>query len=254
MRPHRRPPQLTLIALCAAAVLFAGCGADAPAGPAETPTPAPTNPRTGQAYNGIEKLPVEEILDRTRESARDATSVRMWGVTPEGEARVDIRYSGADAHGTLEAEELGGKLELLRLGDAVYLKAPRSYWTRALPGRRAATYRSLAGRWVQTPADRFELFGDLQALRKALDPPAQSWQKDSPQLLFGPQEVPAVRLTSDTGFDLAVSTTGTPYPVALYFPSDTGMGGFEFEDWNEPVRIDRPTSDELVERGEIPAR
>jgi hypothetical protein len=252
MRPHPRTP--SLVALVAAAVMLAGCGADAPAAPADTPTPAPTNPRTRQAYNGIEKLPVEEILARTREAARDATSVRMWGVTPDGEARVDIRYGGADARGTLDMGEAGGKVELLRLGETVYMKAPRSYWTRALPGRRAATYRTLASRWVQTPAGRFELFGDLPALRKALDPPAQSWRKDSPQMLFGPQEVPAVRLTSDTGFDLAVSTTGTPYPVALYFPNDFGVGGFEFEDWNEPVRVDRPPPDELVESGEIPAR
>jgi hypothetical protein len=243
-----RPRTAALLALCAAAALVAGCGGGAPPGAA--PTPVPTDPRVGLPYNGVERLSAEEILAKARQAAAGATSLRMWGVLPDDEGNVDLRFNGDDARGTLQLGGSGERIALLRLGDAVYLKAAASYWRRAVPDRRAATYRALAKKWVRAPENRFALFGSLAAVNSLIGTPKGPWEKGQPRRLYGPQEVPAIPLRDDAGLELAVSTAGPPYPVAFYFPG--WSGGLEFADWNKPVRIDRPAPGELLEG--VPAR
>ncbi|WP_374985977.1 hypothetical protein [Streptomyces fradiae] len=81
--------------------------------------------------NGVGRLEAAEIERKARAAAGGAVSVRLVGnlVSKSGTYRLDMRLKAQGATGSVTTRK--STFELLRVGDALYLKAGASFWRHA---------------------------------------------------------------------------------------------------------------------------
>jgi hypothetical protein len=234
-----------LLASSVAALLLAGCGgADSIAGsgsPATSPTPAD---------NGVARLSADEILAKAKAALQGAEAVRIKGSAGRGTERTDIdmRYSGSNAQGKISVG--GQQIELRRIGQTVYLKGSREFWTSAA---NAAAAELLTGKWLKTSlADpRFAPLAEFTDLSKAADgilDPEGTARKGGRKTIAG---TPAIALVdSKEGGALYVATTGKPYPLRIE-PKDAKDpkedGTMTFTDFGKKVAVPAPPAELVVD-------
>ena len=251
MRPIR-----LLVAVPAAVLLLAGCGDDTTAG---SGNPAASGSASASATtgggNGVAALGAEEILKKAEAALRDAGSVRIKGEGGSGTESfaIDLRYADGNSTGTLGIN--GQTIELRKLGQTVYLKGSREFWTSS-GGEGAA--QLLTGKWLKTPLSdkRFGGLSELTDLDEAADgllDPDGAITKGEQKTVNG---VPCVGLVNSgkDGGTLWVATTGEPYPVRIEPDPKSGEeGAIDFTGYGETVTVEAPPADQVVDVSKLPS-
>lgn len=233
MRPVRTPHlphPIRLVALAAACVLLAAaCGGS-------------------KSSNGETAKPAKQILKDAQRAASSAHSVHAngHGVESGQKLTLDISISkGSGAHGTFTL--FGGSVEMLLLGDKLYLRGDRAFWQHfGGPGVRVS---AVANRWVVAPSSNSNFSGftglmTMAGFTSRFGVPGKVTHHG--ETTFNGQKVIALRDAAENG-TFYVSATGTPYPVAI-------VGGksavtLTFDHWNQPISLPKPPPHALAVLG-----
>ncbi|MFM9609928.1 hypothetical protein [Streptomyces niveiscabiei] len=225
-------------AVCAIALGVSGCGGEDP----------------DAGTNGVGKLGADKIQDRAKAAASGVDAVRLAGtvVTSGRTYRLDMRLKKDGGTGSVSAE--GMTFQLLRVGDALFLKADAEFWKR--DGDATAAAGKLDGKYVKVPAGdpsytKFSGFTDKNLLLDGLLTLHGSLSKDGHHEQAGTR---TIRITGDkgSGGTLDVSLTGEPYPLLLQRAGSAGS--LAFSAWGQDFTLAEPSEDETVDYGkQLPA-
>ncbi|GGN64623.1 lipoprotein [Streptomyces kronopolitis] len=236
----RRTGRSALVAaLCAAlAAALTGCGGEDP----------------DAGTNGVGKLPAAKIESKARAAARQAGTVHLSGnVVSQGRTyKLDMSLAKDGAKGELTTK--AAAFQLLRVGDALYLKADAAFWAGEKGGASGApggAATKLDGKYVKVPAadpvyKRFSGFTDKDALLTGLLALHGGLTAGDRSDIDG---VRTVRLTAGAGAGgtLDVSLEGTPYPLRLQRAG--GAGVLRLDDWGKRVDLRAPAKGQVVDYG-----
>ena len=240
-----------LLLVPAAALVVAGCGSSSTSGsgaPAGA-TPAAATTSAAPADNGVAALSAEQILSKAKAalSAADAVHITGSGSDEGTTVKLDMRYGKDGATGTFTIS--GQRLDLLRVGDDVYVKGSTSFWTTFAD---AATAKLLGEKYVKTDLTdpRFKdiaSFTDLTAAADGfLEPDGTITRGDTATIA----DQPAIALTSKDKSDgtLYVATTGRPYPLSI----EGDGNSLTFADYGEDITVKAPPAAETVDADTLP--
>jgi hypothetical protein len=226
--------RLALVPLVAAAAFLAGCG------PKADNTTAPTTP----ASNGVEALPADEILTKATAALTAAKSYHVKGdITQEGQtSKLDFKVAGKNLSGTVETKGLN--IEIIKVGNDLYLKAPDAFWTSLLPPGKESSLALLRGKYVKADATSgaFATLGNAFTADEILKPEG-TVSKGETKTFDG---VPAIGLIDSKDKSvLYVATRGEPLPLAIESPDNKGVT--TFTEYNQPVDIKAPPAAEVFD-------
>lgn len=243
MRPHRY-----LAPIAVAAVLAAGCG-----GTSDTSSSSGSGPATTQApaENGVDQLAATEILTKAKAALAKASSVHVSGTSSGdgAELRLDLQVSGTKGgHGTIITGN--NKIEVLRIGQTLYLKADGEALS-GLAGNPEAA-KLLVGKYLKGSATDAKLkdladFTSLSEMATNFLDPGGKISKTERKTIRG---MPAIGLLDDSadGGVMYVSLQGEPYPLQLTpGPKSTEQGTLDFLDYGKPVELTEPPADQVVD-------
>lgn len=233
MRRYRCPALLVSVI---AAGLLVGCGGS-------------DDESAGPQPNGVTELEPDQILAKSKAAAKAASSVHLKGTVKDsdGGTAVDLRYK-RDA-GTVGTVTLNGQsVEFVVMGQDVFFKAAKDTWTELTGDDRAAEL--IGDRWVKIPsqAPGFDAVTTVASfdrfLEEALSPDSALTKTDI-KTVRGMKVVGLVEQAAPDKGTLYVATEGEPYPVQVQ--AETGHGGLDFLEWNQPVDVQAPPSDQVVD-------
>jgi hypothetical protein len=251
MRPIR-----VLLAVSAAALVATACGDDsttsaaAPSRAAGSATSASTAPSTA-AGGGVADLSATEIFARTKTAFKNADTVRLKGSGASGTTKfaIDMRYATAgDAIGTVTNS--GQTIELRRVGQTVYVKADKAFWTKSAG---PAVAELLGGKYLKAPLSdprvaQLGSFTDKNSFADQVLSPATGVTKGGTKTIRG---VPAIGLVDKSGTGSAtlyVATSGEPVPLQLTPSSGSGNEGlFDFLDYGKPIDVAAPPAAQTID-------
>jgi hypothetical protein len=249
-----RPTSL-LAAVPAAVLLAAGCGSDTTAGNGSlAPTTSTSASSSVAGGESIATLSADEILKKATAALQGAGSVRLEGEGGSGSKRfaIDLSYSADNSTGKLGVN--GQTIELRKLGQTVYLKGSREFWT-SNGGEAAA--QLLTGKWLKTPLSDKRFSGlseltDLSEAAKGILDPDGTITKGTEKTVNGVRCIGLVSSGKDGG-TLWVATTGEPYPVRIEPNAESGeQGSLDFTGYGEPVTVTPPPADLVVDVSKLP--
>jgi hypothetical protein len=232
-----RPIATTLLA----GLVLTGCG-----GAHRMPAGAV---RSGQAAQTVLGARAEaarsapQILADARQAASAVTTFRVLGAMHQGKLRfgVDIHYAGtAGAYGSISYN--GVSFDVVRIGQAMYFKAPAAFYRQVgSPGRAAS---AMDGRWIKTAANStgFAPFANFtfgpQFFTGILGSAASAGMVKVP----GSHQVngtPAVLLRNPAdGSRLYLTLQGPPLPIEIRGPH--GRGSMMVTGYGMPVSLTPP--------------
>ena len=216
------------------------------------PASAPAEPFAG--------LSADEISDRALAATTGARSLRVTGDVPDEESGGTIRIDLAldrkgECAGTMSMDGQG-EAELIKTGDAVYMKYDERFLRAQSKGEPQADTEALvsllAGRWTKMSAtgpDAKDMtsFCDLDSMLNDTDGDADD---SDPVLTRGEATTvdgtPVLVLWETDGADrskLYIASEGKPYLVRFESKSENDAGTLTFSDYDEPVPADAPTGD-----------
>jgi hypothetical protein len=218
---------------------LAGCS---PSSSPPTIPPAPTEAVATQ--NGIAALPPDEIVSRAQTALGKVGSYRMKGeIALNGEVtKIDLQNGGQNVKGTIEVN--GQAMEILRLGNDLYLKASEQFWKTFTPESVHNMVNLLADKYVKVDATN----ESFSALTEAFDVSEiiktdMKITKATPTLING---TPAIGLvSSDKKSTLYIATVGEPTPLRV--EGEPGQGGLNFTDYGKPIEFSPPASSEVFD-------
>uniref|UniRef100_J1RSI1 Lipoprotein n=1 Tax=Streptomyces auratus AGR0001 TaxID=1160718 RepID=J1RSI1_9ACTN len=226
-----------MAAVCAAlAAALTGCGGG-------------EDPDAGT--NGLGKLPPTKIESKARAAAQRAGTVHLSGnVVSQGRTyKLDMSLARDGAKGELTTKEAA--FQVLRVGDALYLKADASFWAGEKGGAAGGAASKLDGKYVKVPAadpvyKRFSGFTDKDTLLAGLLGLHGKLTAGDRSDVGG---VRTIRLTAAAGAGgtLDVSLDGTPYPLRLQRAG--GAGVLRLDDWGKRVDLRAPAGGQVVDYG-----
>ena len=233
-----------MAAVVVAASLLVGCGG------------SEDNDSAGPPPNGVAELEPDRILEMSKAAAKAASSVHLKGTIKDsdGSTTIDLRYN-RDA-GTVGAVTLNGQsVELVALGQDVFFRAAKDTWTELTGDERAAEL--IGDRWVKLPsqAPGFEAVMTLASFNRFVEEalsPDSTLTKTDIKTVRGLKVVGVVEEAHPDRGALYVATEGEPYPVQVQ--GDTGQGALDFVAWNEPVDVQAPPSDQVVDLSQFSRR
>ncbi|GAA2660112.1 hypothetical protein [Streptomyces lunalinharesii] len=241
--PRRTGRAALVVAACAAlAATVTGCAEDPDAG-----------------TNGVGKLPAQQIEAKARAAAARADTVRLSGkVVSQGSTyTLDMRLAKDGARGELTTK--AASFQLLRVGEALYLKADASFWAGEKAGAGSGPDSSaakLGDKYVKVPAadpvyQRFSGFTDKETLLAGLLGLHGELTAGNRGTVGGVRTV-QVAAGAGSGGTLDVSLEGTPYPLRLQRAG--GAGEVKLADWGKAVDLKAPGQDQVVDYGKQIAR
>ncbi|MFG2829304.1 hypothetical protein ACGFWI_17855 [Streptomyces sp. NPDC048434] len=237
----RRTGRAALVgAACAAlAVALTGCGGSG-------------DPDAGT--NGVGKLPAAKIESKARAAAEHADTVHLSGnVVSQGRTyKLDMRLAKDGAKGELTTK--AAAFQLLRVGDALYLKANAAFWAgekSGASGRPNQAADKLGGKYVKVPAGdpvykRFSGFTDKDTLLAGLLGLHGKLTTGDRSDIDGARTI-RVAAGAGSGGTLDVSLEGTPYPLRLHRAG--GAGVVRLADWGRSVDLKAPAKGQVVDYG-----
>ncbi|MFD0237482.1 hypothetical protein [Streptomyces decoyicus] len=237
----RRTGRAALVgAACAVlAVALTGCGGE-------------EDPDAGT--NGVGKLPASKIESKARAAAERADTVHLSGnVVSQGRTyKLDMSLAKDGAKGELTTK--AAAFQLLRVGDALYLKANAAFWAGEKSGARGAPNQAadkLDGKYVKVPATdpvykRFSGFTDKDTLLAGLLGLHGKLTTGARSDIDGVRTI-RVAAGAGSGGTLDVSLEGTPYPLRLHRAG--GAGVVRLADWGKSVDLKAPAKDQVVDYG-----
>ncbi|MFG2760794.1 hypothetical protein [Streptomyces wuyuanensis] len=234
------------VALCAAlAAALTGCGEDPDAG-----------------TNGVGKLEAPAIEKKAKAAADAADAVRVAGtlVSKGGTYKLNMRLKKSGGVGSVTSKN--STFELLRVGDALYLKADAGFWVHADsdgkgdgaegPGEEdEAAAEKLDDKYVKVPEDdpaykQLRGFTDMNVLLDGLLGLHGKLSKGERATIGGVRTI-KIMGGEGNGGTLAVSLVGKPYPVQLNRAGDAGV--LTLGDWGQDFALEAPAKGETVDYG-----
>ncbi|WP_329136159.1 hypothetical protein OG552_23905 [Streptomyces sp. NBC_01476] len=200
--------------------------------------------------NGVGKLPAPTIEQQAKSAADTAPTVRLAGtVVSNGQSfRLDMRLRPNGGVGEVTTKD--GTFQLLRVDDALYLKAGADFYGDGGDDKdsRAAAAK-LNGKYVKVPSSdpayrQFSGFTDKKVLLADLF------------VLDGTVKVGDHRKVADTktialngskGGSLDISLQGRPYP--LRYQRAGNAGTLTLSDWGQDFTLAAPGKDAVVDYG-----
>ncbi|MFE7672685.1 hypothetical protein ACFU5N_10750 [Streptomyces albidoflavus] len=199
----------------------------------------------------------DEIAAAAVKATRDAESVHITGTGKQQgqEMKLDFSVDNKDnCTGTLTGPE--AEADVLQIGQAVYLRADKTFWENILKAQGTASdgaVDKLAGKWVKSDADEAGTEGmcDKQAVIAALDSDKserEGMKKGKETEVNGES---ALTLTKKAGngeeFTLYVATEGEPYILKAVSKGGENPGETTLTDYNKKVDAEEPPADEVVD-------
>ncbi|MFB7635887.1 hypothetical protein ACFC0M_33730 [Streptomyces sp. NPDC056149] len=232
----RRPGLVARVAAACAALTatVAGCAEDPDAG-----------------TNGVGKLPAAQIAAKAKAAAAKADTVHLSGkVVSQGSTyTLDMRLAGDGARGEVATQ--AASFQLLRVGNALYLKADASFWAGEKAGAGGGSAAKLGDKYVKVPAadpvhQRFSGFTDKDTLLAGLLGLHGELTAGNRGTVDGHRTV-QVAAGAGSGGTLDVSLEGTPYPLRLQRAG--GAGELKLSDWGKGVDLKAPDKEQVVDYG-----
>ncbi|MDI9883513.1 hypothetical protein QMZ92_03625 [Streptomyces sp. HNM0645] len=233
------------LALCAAlAIALTGCGEDPDAG-----------------TNGVGKLEATAIEKKAKAAADAADAVRVAGtlVSKGGTYKLNMRLKKSGGVGSVTSKN--STFELLRVEDALFLKADAGFWVHAdsdgkgddaEPGEEdVAAAEKLDGKYVKVPEDdpaykQLRGFTDMNVLLDGLLGLHGKLSKGDRATVGGVRTI-EIMGGEGNGGTLAVSLEGKPYPLQLDRAGDAGV--LTLGEWGQDFPLEAPDKDETVDYG-----
>ncbi|MBP2404969.1 hypothetical protein SNS2_3593 [Streptomyces netropsis] len=228
----------------------------------------PEDPDKGT--NGVGKLEATVIQTKARAAARSAAAVHLSGnVVSQGRTyKLDMRLKKDGGMGRVSSN--GSTFELLRVGDALFLKANKAFWSHdAVPGQgatgtpgaatpkpsakgdAAAAADKLDDKYVKVPAgdpsyQQFKGFTDKDVLLDGLLGLQGKLARGEHGTVGG---VRTIRISggAGNGGQLDVSLKGTPYPLRVQRAG--GGGQLELGGWGQDFALAVPEKKQMVDYG-----
>jgi hypothetical protein len=195
----------------------------------------------GSSSNGEEKKNPSQILADAKTAARDAGSVKVTGKITESGTTIglDLRIGNDGGAGTMTIQ--GVKVDIVHIGNTVYVRAPASFYEKV--GAGATAGQILDGKWLKASSSSKD-FKDLaqltdigQFITEALKPEGAVTKGDVTTV--DGQKV--IELKDSKGGKLYVATTGKPYPIE-FKGTGTSSGTLKLTDWGKSVKPKAPKS------------
>jgi hypothetical protein len=223
-----RPVRVLLASSVAtAALVLVGCAGGEVAGSGSPAAPSP-------ADNGISDQTADDILANAKSALQGAGAVRIKGTSGRGAERLDIdmRYAGASAQGTISVA--GQPIEMRRIGQTVYVKGSREFWTGRVP---TAATELPTGTWLKSPVtgSRLAELSSLTDLSEAADgilEPDGAVTKGERKTVAG---------------KLYVAMTGKPYPLLIVPTDPKDSGQIAFSEFGTRVTVSPPPAELVID-------
>ncbi|MFC9267847.1 hypothetical protein ACFTXJ_08765 [Streptomyces zhihengii] len=250
--------------VCAGTVAgLAGCSQDdgVRAGSAAGGPKEPVAVTSGATAGPFKGMSADRIADKAIAATKGAGSLRMAGaIESDGDpVTVDLAMDSRD-NCTGDLGVKGGRAELRRLSDVIYLKGDGAFWRATMDERGSASpdgggdgvVELMTDRWIKMPGSAIaDMRGvcDLDAMLSELDdeddPTGMTLGKDTEV-----DGVPAATLVRKDGRETTtayVAKEGKPYLLKVVKAGGDDAGTVAFSDFDKPVRVQAPPSDEVVD-------
>jgi hypothetical protein len=251
-------PIRVLLAVSAAVLAAAACGDSSTPAAAPGGSSAPATATSAAAGGDTASQTAAEILARSKTAFKAAKTVHVTGGGTSGQDtfKVDMRYSAAgDAIGTVTNG--GETIELRRVGQVVYLKASKAFWT-ATAGAKAGTV--FGEKFVKAPVTDQRVSAvvsltDKGAFIDAALSTTGGVDKGAVKSINGTPAIPLTIKDSAGGSTLFVAATGEPLPLeVLPQAGGTDTGKVDFVDYGAAVTAAAPPAAQTVDVTAVPSK
>ncbi|NPC98808.1 hypothetical protein [Nocardioides sp. zg-DK7169] len=218
-----------------------------------------TSNGSGESSESFADKPVEEIQDAALTDMKALDSVRMAGtITDDGaEMSLDLRLTTAgDCTGSISMD--GAEAEIIGIGEDSYLRGSEEFWTQSAgPGgeqQAQAMIQMIGDKWAVVPGGGFSEICDLDAFLDNLDDDDASESDKDKGEVVGETELdgtPAVEIVSKEDDEETTVWIGSEedkhYILKMEVVGGDEPGEFTFSEFNEPLDVQAPTKDEVVD-------
>ncbi|WP_392672400.1 hypothetical protein [Streptomyces sp. LN785] len=206
--------------------------------------------------NGIGRLSATQIEKKTQAAADSADAVRLAGtlVSKGGAYKLNMRLKEDGGTGSVTSKD--STFELLRIGDAVYLKADSGFWSHQDKDERNSATGAAAGdklqdKYVKVPQGdptykQLRGFTDMKTLLDGMLTLHGKVNKGDRGKVGSVRTVQILGGKGEGGA-LDVSLKGTPYP--LRFARGGGGGIITLTDWGLDFTLKAPAKGDTVDYG-----
>ncbi|MFH9466321.1 hypothetical protein ACH4LT_03350 [Streptomyces clavifer] len=224
-----------------------------------------TSGAVARADDDIESLPAQEIADRSRDALLGAESLHMrvqgdlGGGRPSMMIDLTLDRSGNCAGG-IDLGDDRGEVEIVKRGDAVWLKPDADFWENQVPVGGAAFDAILAGRYMKGEASDSRLRPvvdacDLDTVQELVtdnaDTVGGTLTKGTKTTVDGVSAIPVTRSGDgdrrDGRLTVYVATEGKPYPVRITVRNDSADAAVDFSRFDRPVPTATPSPEDTVD-------
>ncbi|MFI9747543.1 hypothetical protein [Streptomyces sp. NPDC052494] len=211
-----------------------------------------------EGTNGVGKLSAPEIEQKAQSAADTAKAVRLSGtlVSKGGTFKLNMRLKQDGAAGSVTTKN--STFELLRIGDALYLKADADFWAHDDKATREPTEADteaadkLDDMYVKVPQGdpsykQFRGFTDMDVLLAGLIGLHGEKIKGDRDQIGGVRTIKVKGGAEGEGGTLDVALEGSPYP--LQFARGGGAGVVVLSEWNKDFPLAEPSKDQTLDYG-----
>ncbi|MFF6773519.1 hypothetical protein ACFY8W_08135 [Streptomyces sp. NPDC012637] len=222
-----------------------------------------------EGTNGVGKLDATAIEDKAQSAADAAKAVRLSGtlVSKGGTYKLNMRLKDDGAAGSVTTKN--STFELLRVGDALYLKADAAFWEHDdSDGKPSAAPSSASGpgsddagseaadklddMYVKVPEDdpsykQLRGFTDMNLLLDGLIGLHGDLVKGDHDKIGGVRTINVKGGEDGEGGSLDVSLEGTPFP--LRFARGGGAGVVILSEWDKDFPLTEPAKGQTLDYG-----
>jgi hypothetical protein len=216
------------------------------------------SPRLRVLGNGISEMPARTISDKAEAElkAADSVRVRVDTRTEDGRLKVELRINESDdCTGTFGAAG-GGKVDIVRIGDEVWMKPDAAYWKTQLPGpsgeRAAALFsgrylygRSQDDKMLSGTAEMCDLKEITETGEKGMEDPDLS--KGGTGTVEGTPVIDIISKKDEETTTVSVATKGKPYPLKIVMVGGDSPGTLYYSEFGKPVEPEKPSAEDSVD-------
>ena len=214
------------------------------------------NPDAGT--NGVGKLSATQIEHKAQTAVEGATAVRLAGaLVTQGETyKLNMRLKKTGGTGSVTSKN--STFELLRVEDALFLKADAGFWSQgtgkasASPdGKGSEAADKLNDKYVKVPEGdpsykQLRGFTDMDVLLDGLLTLNGTLDKGDRDTIGGVRAI-EVNAAEGKGGSLDVALEGTPYPLQLKRAG--GAGTLTLSEWGRDFSLKAPAKGQTVDYG-----
>lgn len=215
-----------------------------------------------EGTNGVGKLAPDAIEQKAQAAADGAQAVRLSGtlVSKGGTYKLNMRLKDDGATGSVTTKN--STFELLRIGDALYMKADAEFWTHGEGGGEGSAAPSseadseaadkLGDKYVKVPEGdpsykQLRGFTDMDLLLDGLIGLHGEVVKGDRDKIGGIRTVKVKGGEDGEGGTLDVALEGTPFP--LQFARGGGAGVVVLSEWDKDFPLEAPAPGETLDYG-----